>query len=137
MVFPTLVDLPRSTVERREDLSGRLAVKWDRLIVHLTGRRVDGFEENRDCKALDKGWDEFLEILEHEENHRRCAKGRSLSDIMKMSRNKNMHWYWACLMTPRATYNLFIDHVQPAFAPEHWINDELSIMFLGGENLRL
>jgi len=48
---------------------------------------------------------------------------------MENALETSTHWFWACLIHPRATYNLFLDHVQPVFAPTHWSNDDEAIQF--------
>lgn len=42
---------------------------------------------------------------------------------MRNAIKMNAHWFWASLNNPRATYNLFLEHLQPSLAPWHLEED--------------
>ena len=93
----------------------------------LSGHAVDGLGgENRKC--YDDMCMEFLEIFEREDSQYSVLGSGFCTKVLRNALEKNTHWFWASLNQPRATYNLFLDHLQPLFAPEHLDEDE-SIRF--------
>lgn len=93
----------------------------------LSGHAVDQLEGEKK-KEFDDMCLEFLEIFEREDSqHSRPGSG-FCTRVMRSALKKNTHWFWASLNQPRATYNLFLDHLQPRFAPTH-LEEEKSIQF--------
>ena len=87
----------------------------------LSGHELDELEgENKG--DFDRMAEDFLEIFEQED---RCvARNSSLEPgfctaVMRAALQKKMHWYWSSLNEPRGMYNLFLEHIQPLFAPSH------------------
>ncbi len=93
----------------------------------LSGHAVDqlGVEKRKDYDDI---CTEFLEVFEQEDKRPSLLGCGFRAKVMRNALEKKAHWFWASLYNPRATYNLFLDHLQPVFAPSH-LEDELSIQF--------
>jgi hypothetical protein len=93
----------------------------------LSGHAVDelGEENKKDYEDMST---EFLEIFKREDSSDSILDAGFCTNVLERTLKKNTHWFWASLNQPRATYNLFLDHLQPLFAPEH-LEEEGSIQF--------
>lgn len=92
----------------------------------LSGYALDELNGEKQ-KVFDEMCCEFLKEFEKEDESSSGLAGLQ-TQTMKHVLRANVHWFWACLNNPRATYNLFLDHIQPHFAPTH-LEDELAAQF--------
>ena len=84
----------------------------------LSGHEIDHLTTEREGD-FDTMCAEFLEIFEREERLRSSPSPGFFAEIMRDGLQKKTHWFLACLNEPRGTYNLFLDYLQPRFAPAH------------------
>ena len=89
----------------------------------LSGHAVDDLDGENEHDFMSV-CDDFLEVLAKEEDGLSLASPGFYNNTMREAVKKGMHWFWACVQQPRATYNLFLDHVQPHFAPTHSQEEE-------------
>ena len=73
-------------------------------------------EDDVDCESL--------EIFEREDVHHTSLGPGFCTTVMRDALERETHWFMASLNEPRATYNLFLDYVQPQFAPTHSQEEE-------------
>ncbi|WEW59180.1 hypothetical protein PRK78_004649 [Emydomyces testavorans] len=75
---------------------------------------------------------EFMDVFEHEEQSMyKCdtSNAHSRTMIMKKAWEMGTFWYLNSLVDPNGTYTMFVNHVQPMFASDHYTNDDLAISF--------
>ncbi|OAL30155.1 hypothetical protein AYO20_08871 [Fonsecaea nubica] len=87
----------------------------------LSGHELDEME-GENVADFDRTCNEFLDIFEQEDRFgvRDSPLEPGLcTTVMRASLEKKMHWYWSSLNEPRGMYNLFMDNIQPMFAPSH------------------
>lgn len=77
----------------------------------LSGYAVDELEGDKEDQYKEM-CEEFLRVFEEEDDEQ-----SSTTTIMKTVLEKGTNWFWASLNHPRATCNLFFDHLQPRLAP--------------------
>jgi len=87
----------------------------------LSGCAVDELGEGNE-KYYEEMCTEFLDIFRQEDNDQ--LNPGFHTTIMKVALDKATHWFWAALNHPRATYNPFLDHLQPRVAPTQVDGDE-------------
>lgn len=85
----------------------------------LSGHKLDQLEGDKKTD-FGKACNEFLGIFEQEE--KQMPQNSMLSPGYRTTAMRNvlqdgMHWFWASLYEPRGMYNLFLEHIQPLFAP--------------------
>lgn len=82
----------------------------------LTGKNLDSFSKTKD---------EFLGIFEEEEKLFPLDGDCSYrTNIMKRGWTIGNFWYFHALESPKGLYNLFLDHIQPRYAPSHRNNSD-------------
>lgn len=79
----------------------------------LSGHAVDDLEGEKE-KLFQDVCEEFLDIFEEEE---RALGSDFCTQVMRLALDMKSHWLWACLREPRATCNIFCDHLQPQYPP--------------------
>ncbi|KAJ9644797.1 uncharacterized protein PV06_08292 [Exophiala oligosperma] len=94
----------------------------------LSGHELDTLEGQAEREDYKQMCAEFLEVFQRENDQAISQNSQYHVEIMKSVLAKDIHFFWASLHHPRATYNLFLDHLQPRFAPEH-LEEEGSIQF--------
>jgi hypothetical protein len=96
----------------------------------LSGHELDELEGEK-TTDFDSMCDEFLEIFEQEDRfgpHDSSLEPGLCTAVMRAALKKKTHWYWTSLNEPRGMYNLFLEHIQPLFAPSH-SDGEPAILF--------
>lgn len=93
----------------------------------LSGHELDELEGEKE-KDFDTMCIEFLEIFEREDNQLSSLGPGFYTRVMRDALDQKTHWFIASLNEPRATYNFFLDHLQPRFAPSH-SQEEEAILF--------
>jgi hypothetical protein len=87
----------------------------------LSGHELDELEGEKTAD-FDSMCEEFLEIFEEEDQsgtRDSPLEPGFCTAVMKAALKKKTHWYWSSLNEPRGMYNLFLEHIQPLFAPSH------------------
>ncbi|EXJ82347.1 hypothetical protein A1O3_06160 [Capronia epimyces CBS 606.96] len=87
----------------------------------LSGYQLDQLEGER-IGDFDNMCDDFLQMFEDEDNSTErdsCLEPGFCTAVMKSALERKTHWYWSSLNEPRGMYNLFMEHIQPLFAPSH------------------
>jgi hypothetical protein len=90
----------------------------------LSGYAVDDLEGEKERYFQDM-CEEFLEIFQEEE---RALGSEFHTNIMRLALDMKSHWLWACLREPRATCNIFCDHLQPQYPPVRSEEEEQAAM---------
>ncbi|KAJ4527924.1 hypothetical protein HRR83_000676 [Exophiala dermatitidis] len=90
----------------------------------LAGHDVDEFggENKKDYRDM---CTEFLTIFQRVACEYSTQHSQHCTEALQRTLEVGTQWYWASLYQPRATYNLFLDHLQPQFAPEHSTGSDL------------
>jgi Phosphotransferase enzyme family len=86
----------------------------------LTGRAVDELQKGQHLTAFTRLHEEFIDAFEKEERLLSPTKHGTLyrTNIMTGWKIGNF-WYFHALDSPKGIYNLFLQHIQPRFAPSH------------------
>lgn len=91
----------------------------------MSGYAVDDLEDEEEKKYYNETCMELLDPSNQEGNDQVLTQTPAFcTEVMKDSLEKATHWFWAALNRPRVTYNLFLDHLQPRFAPTQLTGDE-------------
>ncbi len=87
----------------------------------LTGRAVDELQKGEHLEAFTHLHKEFLDAFEKEERLLSPTKHSALyrTNIMRTGWKIGNFWYFHALQSPKGIYNLFLQHIQPRFAPSH------------------
>jgi hypothetical protein len=91
----------------------------------LSGHAVDDLAKENE-RDFDEVCEEFLEIFEQEDSKCSSLGSGFSTKVMRHALKHKLHWFWACLREPRAANDLFLDHIQPQFAPTHSDDDEFT-----------
>lgn len=108
-----------------------LPVETDHPPFWLSGHELDELEGDA-VKDFDQMAYEFMEIFEEEEMNMFGIKSVGFSSrtgIMRRALERRTHWCMATLNEPKGMYNMFLEHIQPLYAPSHQSERELAIKF--------
>lgn len=108
-----------------------LLIETDHPPFWLSDHELDDLEGEA-VKNFDQVANEFMEIFEEEEMKMLQSKTLAFSSrtgIMRRVLERRTHWCMATLNEPKGMYNMFLEHIQPLFAPSHRSESELAIKF--------
>lgn len=132
----TLTDLHESNmlVDTQYRITGIMDLEWSCSLpiemqhppFWLNGDEFDdlygeGTEEKEG--RFESACEEVFKILEQEQSQPYSLPPGYYAQVMRDSLRMKKHWYVAAVNIPHAAYNLFVDCLQPQFAPAHLESD--------------
>ncbi|KAJ6781954.1 hypothetical protein PWT90_02019 [Aphanocladium album] len=146
--YLTLTDLHRSNifVDENWNIKTIIDLEWTHTLpvemqsppYWLTSKAVDGFKEKQHLEEYEKVLKEYLAVYKDEEIKRNGSSWQA--ELQLRTWQRGSFWFFHATKEPKAMYNLFNRHIQPAFDedhPEMSIFDEVFCCYWGYEALSL